>query len=537
MKKNFTLSTIIRRSWIIALLAAIFLPAAAQTSHVVDVTNNVFTPNELTITEGDTVIWTNSEGRHNVNGTQNTYPSNPESFGNEVATGWTFTHAFNIPGLYDYRCDPHVQSQMFGTITVLEAIPDTLTINFSGMTPHVGQMGMFLIYDEESGEEIERSGATIEESFSMTVPGIRAGHDYVIDIFVDHNSNGYYDAPPTDHAWRMELLNANGNETINFIHNTNFTDIEWVHRAILNLSGMNVHFGEDIHFALVETESGEIVDMRSEIVEDAFTIELSELVPGMAYHVDFYSDHSYDGVYNPPPTDHAWRHEIEMAAGDDILDFVHHTNFTDVRSTFGPDIGLTEDTELGSFLSDKAGFTLYYFANDTLNGTSTCTAGCLDNWPVFYIESPELSTGLNMEDFGSIEHPDGGMQTTYNGWPLYYYVNDLNPGETNGDGLGDVWFVAIQDLEAPVYTSLEKSSMLSGLQIYPNPASDMLTISANENIESVSLLTVTGSRIRFISDLRTDELSLDIADLAPGVYFIEVRSENQKLQVSRVVKR
>ena len=50
-----------------------------------------------------------------------------------------------------------------------------------------------------------------------------------------------------------------------------------------------------------------------------------------------------------------------------------------------------------------------------------------------------------MADFGVIEHPEGGMQSTYKGWPLYYWVNDLNPGETKGEAVGNVWFVAKPD--------------------------------------------------------------------------------------------
>ncbi|MDX2430691.1 MAG: hypothetical protein QNK35_07150, partial [Bacteroides sp.] len=79
MKKSFTKTSQIRYLWIFTLLAALPFAASGQTSHTVDVTNNVYTPAEITINMGDTLIWTNSEGRHNVNGLQTTFPSNPES--------------------------------------------------------------------------------------------------------------------------------------------------------------------------------------------------------------------------------------------------------------------------------------------------------------------------------------------------------------------------------------------------------------------------------------------------------------------------
>jgi plastocyanin len=90
----------------------------AQTTHNVSVTSNQYTPSSLTIEQGDIVVWTNNGGNHNVNGTTNTFPSNPEGFGNSVGAGWTYEFTFNTAGEYDYQCDPHVGLGMVGSITV-----------------------------------------------------------------------------------------------------------------------------------------------------------------------------------------------------------------------------------------------------------------------------------------------------------------------------------------------------------------------------------------------------------------------------------
>ena len=93
----------------------------AQTSHFVDVGGalDIFNPNSLTINIGDTVIWNNIGGFHNVNATLTAYPNNPEGFGNAVSSSaWTFQHVFTIPGTYDYKCDPHVNMGMTGVIIV-----------------------------------------------------------------------------------------------------------------------------------------------------------------------------------------------------------------------------------------------------------------------------------------------------------------------------------------------------------------------------------------------------------------------------------
>ncbi|TVR38884.1 MAG: T9SS C-terminal target domain-containing protein [Cryomorphaceae bacterium] len=121
---------------ILALLTLPLQKVAAQTTVDVTVSNNVYTPANITINVGDTVRWTNIQGNHNVNGTQATYPNNPESFGNAVAgPGWVLTHVFNTPGSYDYRCDPHLFVGMTGTVTVNDV--STSLNEYDAMVPIV----------------------------------------------------------------------------------------------------------------------------------------------------------------------------------------------------------------------------------------------------------------------------------------------------------------------------------------------------------------------------------------------------------------
>lgn len=109
-------------------------------------------------------------------------------------------------------------------------------------------------------------------------------------------------------------------------------------------------------------------------------------------------------------------------------------------------ISTSSSQSLGTFLVDLNGMTLYSFTKDTAgNDTSTpvsaCTGACLTKWPVFYSQNIIVPNGLNPNDFSSFVRPDGTPQTTYKGWPLYYYSNDTNTGDTNGQGVGGVWSV------------------------------------------------------------------------------------------------
>jgi len=96
---------------------------------------------------------------------------------------------------------------------------------------------------------------------------------------------------------------------------------------------------------------------------------------------------------------------------------------------------------LGLFLTDRMGNTLYYFAKDT-SGTSACTGACLEKWPAFSAGPISAPSVLDPADFSSLTRADGMNQTTFIGRPLYYFANDTKPGDTNGEGFNNLWYVA-----------------------------------------------------------------------------------------------
>lgn len=129
-------------------------------------------------------------------------------------------------------------------------------------------------------------------------------------------------------------------------------------------------------------------------------------------------------------------------------------NTTDQTSVTSPSPGtgtaevtsiiLKNDPVLGSYLTDSNGRTLYFFAKD-FDGKSACTGACLNAWPAFYLANVSIGSGLDMEDFATTTRPDGSIQTTYYGWPLYYYAGDAAVGDIKGEGLNKLWFVAKPD--------------------------------------------------------------------------------------------
>lgn len=107
-------------------------------------------------------------------------------------------------------------------------------------------------------------------------------------------------------------------------------------------------------------------------------------------------------------------------------------------------VQLGTDATLGSILTDSEGMSLYFFSRDT-KGQSACAGGCKDAWPIFYEADITLDEGLEAADFGVITRADGDKQTTYKGWPLYYFANDNAAGDTNGDKVGNNWYIAKPD--------------------------------------------------------------------------------------------
>ena len=106
----------------------------------------------------------------------------------------------------------------------------------------------------------------------------------------------------------------------------------------------------------------------------------------------------------------------------------------------------TADTALGKIIVDAQGKTLYYFANDIpASGASSCNGQCAVVWPIFSASTIVVSSPLDPADFGSITRADGSKQTTYYGWPLYYYQGDTKAGDTNGENVLKVWFVVKPD--------------------------------------------------------------------------------------------
>ncbi len=94
----------------------------------------------------------------------------------------------------------------------------------------------------------------------------------------------------------------------------------------------------------------------------------------------------------------------------------------------------------GKYLVDDQGMTLYWFTKDSI-GHSACEGGCVEKWPLYHSEMITPPAGTSAADFGEITRSDGKKQTTFRGYPLYYFFKDKMAGDAKGEGVKGVWYV------------------------------------------------------------------------------------------------
>lgn len=104
-------------------------------------------------------------------------------------------------------------------------------------------------------------------------------------------------------------------------------------------------------------------------------------------------------------------------------------------------------TSHGKVLANRQGYSLYMFKKDKQRGKSTCYGQCAKVWPPLLTSGKPVAikgSGVNPKLLGTTKRSDGKLEVTYNGWPLYLYVPDRKPGDSNGEGanqFGAPWYL------------------------------------------------------------------------------------------------
>jgi predicted lipoprotein with Yx(FWY)xxD motif len=115
-------------------------------------------------------------------------------------------------------------------------------------------------------------------------------------------------------------------------------------------------------------------------------------------------------------------------------------------------VKVMDTPDLGKVIVDSKGMTLYDFHKDQ-GTTSACYGECAVAWPpLLTTGEPKAMGGAEQSLLGTTKRKDGALQVTYNGHPVYGFVEDNKPGETNGndfDGFGAAWYALEPNGEEP----------------------------------------------------------------------------------------
>jgi predicted lipoprotein with Yx(FWY)xxD motif len=105
------------------------------------------------------------------------------------------------------------------------------------------------------------------------------------------------------------------------------------------------------------------------------------------------------------------------------------------------------DSQFGTIVGDSRGQAVYLFDREE-SKKSECYGDCARAWPpVLTRGRPVAGTGIRGRLLGTTRRRNGKRQVTYDGRPLYYYVDDA-PGRLlchNVFEFGGVWLVVRPD--------------------------------------------------------------------------------------------
>lgn len=96
-----------------------------------------------------------------------------------------------------------------------------------------------------------------------------------------------------------------------------------------------------------------------------------------------------------------------------------------------------------TILVNLNGMTLYRLSGEKQGNLSCATPACFAVWHPLWIARGTTPTGA--KHLGTLQRPDGRIQVTYKGGPLYTYLRDKKPGQVNGNGLtsSGTWQVVV----------------------------------------------------------------------------------------------
>ena len=584
-----------------------------QNSYIINTVGSTFSPSSLTINVGDTVTWNNTAGFHNINATQATFTSNPEGFGNSVASApWSFQWVFTMLGAYDYHCDPHVPG-MSGII-IANALPvpgciDSTAINYDPLATvddgscNYSPVGNLFISEYAEGTSYNKyieiyngTGSSVDLSdydiwkitnggnwpeFSLSLTGTLANNE----VYVICSSNSNVSATilnTADTLWSS--ASWNGDDAVGLAKNGVLID------AVGN--GVDPGAAWDVAGVIGATKDHTLIRKCSVTQGDTNWIASAGVdsltSQWLVYPQDYWIDidqHSgfcgctdplacnYDSLANTDDGscayDVVWQQNEIICNGDSVMvgsniydlsgsytdslstiygcDSTVYTTLTVNNSTdFQQSITLCEGDSL------VVGLNIYYNTGNYLD-TLTTISGCdsiifsdLDFYqsPPLFIQTspdpPEICIGETILLEGST------------GFSYYWWDNGSTGSSLVDDPTLDTWYllsakdsndcVVKEDIWVFIdscITSLNEISVNIDLKVYPNPASDKVSILLSTKTNEMQFIEVINTLGEIVNEhiiYSNLPLTIDVAVFTAGTYAILLKdNKGRTIQTKRLI--
>jgi plastocyanin len=584
-----------------------------QNSYIINTVGSTFSPSSLTINVGDTVTWNNTAGFHNINATQATFTSNPEGFGNSVASApWSFQWVFTMLGAYDYHCDPHVPG-MSGII-IANALPvpgciDSTAINYDPLATlddgscNYSPVGNLFISEYAEGTSYNKyieiyngTGSSVDLSdydiwkitnggnwpeFSLSLTGTLANNE----VYVICSSNSNVSATilnTADTLWSS--ASWNGDDAVGLAKNGVLID------AVGN--GVDPGIAWDVAGVVEATKDHTLIRKCSVTQGDTNWIASAGVdsltSQWLVYPQDYWIDidqHSgfcgctdplacnYDSLANTDDGscayDVIWQQNEIICNGDSVMVgsniYYLSGSYTDSLSTiYGCDstvyttLTVNNSTDFQQSItlcegdSLVVGLNIYYNTGNYLD-TLTTISGCdsiifsdLDFYqsPPLFIQTspdpPEICIGETILLEGST------------GFSYYWWDNGSTGSSLVDDPTLDTWYllsakdsndcVVKEDIWVFIdscITSLNEISVNIDLKVYPNPASDKVSIllSTKKNeMQFIEVINTLGEIVNEHIIYSNLPLTIDVAVFTAGTYAILLKdNKGRTIQTKRLI--
>ena len=193
------------------------------TVHQVNAGMFYYNPSSLTISLGDTVVWINDGGTHDVNANTNSVTGesfgNPESFNSSstnVMGATIHTQVFNLAGTYEYDCSVgnHALQGMVGSITVEGGENGTVVeiiVNSPDHTILESAVILADLVDDLSGNGPFTVFAPTDAAFNALSAGaldaLLDDENALTAVLLQHVHPGYVTAEDLEDGMEVETLN------------------------------------------------------------------------------------------------------------------------------------------------------------------------------------------------------------------------------------------------------------------------------------------------------------------------------------------